>query len=168
LSASGSELPHFVYVSNLAGLTAEQPVWPLRTAEVARILPARTIARKSAIGPRPDLRRMRSKILDNPDDYQLVLPRPGRPSLNLGAWLDRRIVSKRPRAGPGRGHSCTILDDAVLPDRGHHLALAGTWWPSDHGQWIPERFPGRFQLRVSKFDRLEDWRPIIRSHPVVP
>ena len=74
LPAGTSPVPYFDYAAKLAGMGAEEPAWPERTEDVAQISLALTLTRRSTIGQRLGVRRVRLDILDYPGEWLLDLP----------------------------------------------------------------------------------------------
>jgi predicted YcjX-like family ATPase len=75
LPAGTAAVPHFDHAAKLAGLGAEDPVWPERTDDVAQISLALTVTRRTPLNQRLlGDRRIRLDILDYPGEWLLDLP----------------------------------------------------------------------------------------------
>lgn len=74
LPAGVSAVPHFDHATKLTQLGADDPAWPERTDDVAEVSLALTVTRRSAIGQRLGVRRVRLDIFDYPGEWLLDLP----------------------------------------------------------------------------------------------
>src|ERR1700710_2993861 len=74
LPAGVSALPHFDQAAKLAGLSAAEPVWPERTADLAKVSLDLTLLRRSPLGQKLGERRVRLDILDYPGECLRALP----------------------------------------------------------------------------------------------
>jgi uncharacterized protein len=104
LSPGNAAVPQFDLAAKLAGLTAETPLWPDRTDDVARIALALTLTRRSALGQRLGERRVRLEILDYPGEWLLDLPLLGQDYLTWSAQTLARL-----RQPPWRDAAASFL-----------------------------------------------------------